>query len=241
MDALMILGIDSAAKSVSAAVCDGTRVLAQTQLNIELTHSQTLLPIVESLLNNSKISINDIDRFAVSSGPGSFTGLRISVAAVKGLAYALSKECVGVSSLEAAASNAVGFDGLVCAVMDARCSQVYTALFRTSRGENSLARITEDCAISISELELLLKNYSEPILFVGDGAEMCYNIMSKNLPNLFLAPPHLLFPSGFGVCLCAQSPEYSPVSADELALRYLRLPQAERERLKKLAENSADK
>ena len=240
---LTILGIDSSAKSAAACVYSGEKVLAQAQLNVPLTHSQTLLPLIDGLLKNAKIQLSDIELFAVSSGPGSFTGLRISSAAVKGLAYSLNKPCIGVSSLESLAYNLLGFKGIVCAVMDARCSQVYTALFDASYGKTGfgISRISDDIAIPLSELEKMLKNYDKPVFFVGDGAELCYNTIGKNRDNVFLAPPHLRFQSGYGVCRCAESLKTSSVCAGELSLSYLRLPQAERELLKKTADKTADK
>ena len=126
---MITLGIDSSAVSVGAAVCDGEKIIADGFINNKITHSQTLMPLVEAIITNAKMTLADIDIFAVSAGPGSFTGLRIGVSAVKGMAYALGKPCKAVSTLDAMAYNLLGTDGIVCAVMDARCDQVYNALF----------------------------------------------------------------------------------------------------------------
>ncbi|MGN0661063.1 MAG: tRNA (adenosine(37)-N6)-threonylcarbamoyltransferase complex dimerization subunit type 1 TsaB, partial [Oscillospiraceae bacterium] len=131
---MIILGIDTSAQTASAAVCSEDRIIACGSVNAKLTHSQTIMPLVTSLLEAAHISLDGIDAFAVSKGPGSFTGIRIGVSAVKGLAFAKSKPCIGVSTLSALAYNMLGFDGIICPVMDARCSQVYNAVFRISGG-----------------------------------------------------------------------------------------------------------
>ena len=235
-----MLGIDTSASAASAAVCElgeKPKVIACGSVNTDLTHSQTLLPFVKSLLDNSKLSLSDIDRFAVSAGPGSFTGLRIGISAVKGMAYAGSKPCRAVSTLLGLAYNFLSFEGTVCAVMDARCSQVYNALFEIKNGE--VRRLCGDRALFIAELEAELKEkYSDSrIMICGDGADLCYGRLGVN--NILLAPPALKFQSGTGVCFASEESE--DISAASLMPTYLRLPQAERERLKKLEKNNNDK
>ncbi len=234
---MRILGIDTSAKAASAAVCDETQLLSEATVNTKLTHSQTIMPMVQSMLENAHISLQEVDVFAVSHGPGSFTGLRIGIAAVKGMAMALQRPCVGVSTLEALAYNLRGFEGIVCAVMDARCNQVYTAAFHANRG--NLIRLTDDSAMQIEELSRYLSQFNMPIFFVGDGAYLCYNNINTSIPNVFVAPEHLVNQSAASVCMLAHkilsaAPE-AAVSAEKLAPVYLRLPQAERELLQKQA------
>jgi len=232
----IILGIDTSAKTASAAICADGKIIAQTQLNTRLTHSQTALPMVQALLDCATVDIADIDCFAVSAGPGSFTGLRIGIAAVKSICFTLNKPCAAVSTLEALARNMTGMDAVVCAAMDARCRQVYTALFEISDNGAKFSRLTPDEAISVEELEGRLKNIDKKIIFVGDGAELCYNIMKESVENIAIAPPMLINQTGYGVCMAAEAAieKGETLSAAELMPKYLRLPQAERERMAKL-------
>ena len=232
----MILGIDTSAKTASAAICADGKIIAQTQLNTRLTHSQTVLPMVQSLLECAMVDIADIDCFAVSAGPGSFTGLRIGISAVKSICFTLSKPCAGVSTLEALARNITGTDAVVCAAMDARCRQVYTAMFEISENGSRFERLTEDEALSLEELEERLKKIDKRIILVGDGAELCYNIMKERVENIALAAPLMINQTGYGVCMAAESAlqKGETLRAAELMPKYLRLPQAERERMAKL-------
>lgn len=229
---MLVLGLDASAVAGSCAICelDGekSRIIAESFVNTKQTHSQTLLPMVEDMLKNSGVTLEQIDRIAVTSGPGSFTGIRIGVSAVKGLSYALNIPCVGVSTLHALAYNLVGFEGIACAVMDARCNQFYNALF-TIEG-NVPKRITPDRAISAEELSEELKAYANSrIILVGDGAELAFRILGVNAE---LAPVGIRLQKAESVCIA--SLEYQTVSARELLPTYLRLPQAERERLAKI-------
>ena len=229
-----ILGIDSSAVSVGAAVCDDDRVIVSGFINNKITHSQTLMPLVETLLADAKLTLGDIDVFAVSAGPGSFTGLRIGVSAVKGLAYALGKPCRAVSTLHALAYNVPLFDGIVCSAMDARCSQVYNALFRIKDG--TVTRLCDDRALKTDELreELREKYADERIILVGDGAKLCYDSFGGG--SITLAPASIRLQNGIGVCLAAK--EYPDISPAALMPSYLRLAQAERERLARTAAQS---
>ena len=227
---MLILGIDSSAVSVSAAICElgeQPRVIAEGFLNNKITHSQTLMPLVQSLLDNSKTALADIDVFAVSAGPGSFTGLRIGVSAVKGMAYALGKPCREVSTLHAMAYNLPLYDGIICAVMDARVSQVYNALFEVKDG--AVTRLCDDRALMIPELkaELDEKYPDREIMLVGDGTELCFGRFGGG--NIILSPAPQRFQNGVGVCLAAE--HYPDINAAALMPKYLRLPQAERERI----------
>lgn len=227
---MKILGIDTSANVASAAICEigeNPRVIASGSINTKLTHSQTLMPFIESLLSNSKTELSDIDAFAVSVGPGSFTGLRIGVSAIKGMAYGLNKPCKAVSTLLGLAYNFTVTDCVLCAVMDARCNQVYNALFEIKDGK--VSRITEDRALFIPELlEELDEKYSDKrIILAGDGAELVFG--KTDSENILLSPPTLRYQSGIGVCFAAE--EYENTEAAALMPSYLRLPQAERERL----------
>lgn len=230
---MIYLGIDSSAVSVGAAVCDisdsDVRIIADGFINNRITHSQTLMPLVQSLLDNSGMKLADMDVFAVSAGPGSFTGLRIGVSAVKGMAYALGKPCREVSTLSAMSHDPGLCDGIICAVMDARCNQVYNALFEAKDGK--VTRLCEDRALMIPELkaELDEKYADRSIILFGDGAELCYGKFGGG--NIVLSPAPQRYQNGIGVCLAAA--ECEDISAAALMPKYLRLPQAERERLAK--------
>lgn len=235
----LILAVDASARSASVAVGDASGLLAEMNSNVKATHSQTLLPMLHSLLRCTGISLQEIGCFAVSAGPGSFTGLRIAIGAIKGLAYGLDRPCVAVSTLEAIARGLPEADGLLCAAMDARCKQVYTALFDSSPG--SLRRRTEDMALSLEELCGLLAREEKRVFFVGDGAELCYNTVTERYPDRLaqwrLAAEPVRLQRACGVWLAARErlADGQTVSAADLAPTYLRLPQAERERLKHLS------
>ena len=225
---MKILAVDSSAIVASAALCEDGKLLAEYTLNNKNTHSETLLPMIESLLSFFSLSVKDIDLFAVSAGPGSFTGVRIGVATVKGLAFSSEKACVGVSTLEALANNLRFHRGLICPVMNARRSQVYTALFR-SDGE-SLVRLMPDSAMAISELDDILAEYGEEVVLVGDG----YNVTESGFKNTTLRylPERQRHQSAFSVAEVAlrKYREGSFCTDAELCVDYLRPSQAERER-----------
>ena len=234
---MYILALDSTATSGSVALSDSERLLGETLLENGNTHSETLLPMIEELLRRFSITPHDVDLFALTAGPGSFTGVRIGAATVKGLAFGTDKPCIGVSTLEALAYNLTGFgagfpDGaIVSPVMNARRSQVYNALFRVKGGVPE--RITEDRALQISELEEELLAIKAPVYLVGDG----YDITVRGFKTLV--------PENTPVRLRMQS----AYSASQVALRlynegradsdrtvvpvYLRPCQAERERLER--------
>ncbi len=226
---MKILAIDSSAVSASAALVNDGKITGEFFLNIGLTHSRTLMPLTASLLSCAGQTLNDIDILAVTIGPGSFTGVRIGVATIKGMAAPTDKKCVGVSTLHAMAYNLADKDGIICCTMDARCNQVYTALFRSSSGK--IERITDDDALSIDDLGESLRQYSEKVTFVGDGAALCYDKLSRVLDNVFLAPENVRYQRAGGAALAVYNEKLfaNPVKADELNVTYLRLSQAERE------------
>ncbi len=230
---MKILSFESSA--VSAAVCltEDSRVTASAFQNCGLTHSRTLLPMAEQVLGNVGLHPCDLDGFAVAAGPGSFTGIRIGVATIKGLAFGTDKPCVGVSTLEAMAHNLSGMTGVVSCVMDARAGQVYHARFQLD-GTVPPVRLTPDRAVPISSLaEEIGQN---PEILVGDGAEMCYTKIIEICPHVVLAPSHLVYPSAYGVAMAALPRFLSgdTMTAEQLDAVYLRKPQAVQMREKRL-------
>lgn len=232
---MKILAVDASAVSASAAIVEDKKILGEFYLNVGLTHSCTLMPMIESLLKYAQISISDIDLFAVTNGPGSFTGIRIGVATVKGMAEPLSKPCAGVSTLLAMAQNLKGQDGIICSVMDARCKQVYTACFECVNGK--IVRLTPDDAISIDALCEILRKFDRKVTFVGDGANLCYNLLKETLPDVYIAPEMIRYQHASGAAMAImddENKEIPSVTADLLSVSYLRLSQAERERKQKM-------
>ena len=227
---MKILAIDTTASPVSAAVLRDGSLCGEFFLNVKTTHSQTLMPVVSSLLKNAGTEIEDIDVFAVNAGPGSFTGVRIGVASVKGMTLPLGKPCACVSTLESMAYNFSDTDSIICAVMDARCSQVYNALFEKKNGV--IKRLSDDRALSIEDLAEDLKQYSNKLVLVGDGAELCYNSYREQFSNIFLASENSRYQNASGVAFAAADKER--ITAGELLPTYLRLPQAERELKKRM-------
>ena len=231
---MKIIALETSAVAVSVAVCEDEALIAQSFQRTRLTHSATLMPMLEDLLKNAGLKLADMDLVAVAAGPGSFTGLRIGVSAAKGLAWATERPCAGVSTLEAMAWQLSGADGYVCAAMDARRQQVYNALFEIRDG--APVRLTPDRAISLEALGAELENGKNPQILVGDGAHLCYNAFQKLGYPVRLAPPHLRFQSAWGVARCAleQARNGKLTDAAGLAPEYHRLSQAERERLERL-------
>ncbi len=230
-----ILALDSTAISASVAVARDEHILSRFTADNGLTHSELLLPMAEAALRAANLTYADIDLFACTAGPGSFTGVRIGVSCVKGLAFGTGKPCVGVSTLEAIAENLVPLDGIYCAVMDARRNQVYTALFTCRDGV--LVRLTEDEAISLDDLAArLLSDYSNQIVrLAGDGYQVAYTALSKKGISLAETPPLLRLQSAASIAAVARhaAERGETVSDTDLTPVYLRLPQAERDRLAK--------
>ena len=228
---MKILAIETSAKSVSAAVVEGGVPLASAYQNMGLTHSRTLMPLVDGMLYADGLRVQDMDLLAAANGPGSFTGLRIGVSALKGLAWALEKPCCGVSTLAAMARNLAHMEGLIICAMDARRNQVYNALFLAQDGV--LTRQCPDRAIGLAELVEEIKNRPEPKFVVGDGAGLCYNYLLEQDVPCRMAPPQLVMQNAVGVALAAEEMAAAGqvTTARNLVPVYLRLSQAERERL----------
>ena len=225
---MRILALETSAKAVSAAVTEDGKVLASGYQDTGLTHSRTLMPIVEHILKNTDLTVQDCDAIAVAAGPGSFTGIRIGVSAAKGLAFAAEKPAIAVSTLAAMARNVAWLNGLVICAMDARRQQVYNALFRAEDG--SLTRLTPDRAISLEELAAEVKEDSHPKIIVGDGARLCYNALSEHGISCRMAPAHLIMQNAVSVALEAEELARAGhlLTAQELQPVYLRPAQAQR-------------
>lgn len=235
---MIILAFDSTAKVASVAVCDGERLLASYSIDNGLTQSELLLPMAENILKNLRLGFSDVELLTCTVGPGSFTGVRIGAAVVKGLAFGRSIPCIEVSTLEALAQNAAGLDGIIVPVMDARRAQVYTALFRSSG--NGIERITEDAALPMSELAALLRQYpGKRIYLVGDGYDLAKAALEKEGVSTE-STPSIIIPQNAASCARIALKKYeSGDSTTDVAFAptYLRLPQAERERLERLNDN----
>ena len=232
---MRILAFDSSAVSASVALVEDGKLLGETYLNVGLTHSATLMPMTQQLLQASDCKLEDIDALAVSAGPGSFTGLRIAVSCVKGIAAALDKKCIAVSTLEAMAYNLLPTgEYTICAVMDARCKQFYNALFKVQNGE--ITRLCDDRAIMVDKLGEELKNISGDIILVGDGAALAYSLIGDENENVKLSPDNQRFQKASSVAAAAikkYNNNNETISAAALMPSYLRLSQAERELIAK--------
>ena len=233
---MKILALDSSAVVGSVALCEDSRMVAHYTLNTGNTHSQTLLPMIESVLKSAEWEIDDLDLFAVSNGPGSFTGVRIGVATVKGLAFGKNIPCAGVSTLEALAYNLRYFNGIICPVMNARRAQVYNALFSCKDGV--LTRLCPDRAISIAELDEELCSMDQPIYLVGDGYDITLDGLEKT--TVRPVPDELRYQSGYSVALCGLAAYERGKAVDDTTLApvYLRPSQAERERNERLSKEN---
>ncbi len=229
---MKVLTIDTSSVTACSGVVDMAEdsVLSECFADVPLTHSQTVLPMTQSALTQAGLSFSDIELLAVCSGPGSFTGVRIGVAAVKGLGFEQDNKAASVSTLQALANNYDGVlcDAVICAVMDARCRQVYTATFSCDHGV--VTRLTPDEAMSIDDCKQALAARRRPVIFVGDGAVLCYEACKDEL-CCQAAPSHLRYVRPRGIALAAAQlvREDKLTSASLLQPTYLRLPQAERE------------
>ena len=231
---MLILAFETSAKAASVALHDGQKLLAESYQNTGMTHSQTLMVMAEDALKQCGKTAADVTAVAVAEGPGSFTGVRIGAAAAKGFAWGREIPCYGISTLEAMAHSLGIYQGYVCPVMDARRAQVYNALFYVNQG--TVTRVAPDRAIALADLGAELKNLEEPIFLVGDGSNLCYHTLLKDVPQLVLPPEHRMHQRAVGVALlaAAQAAQGIAPGGAELTPNYLRLSQAEREKLEKM-------
>lgn len=228
---MIILAIETSAVAASAAVMKDSKLLSESFVNIGLTHSQTLMTLIDTCLSNAGLGISDVDVFACANGPGSFTGIRIGVSAVKGLAFAQDKPVYGISTLEAMAYSAAVEGYVICPVMDARCRQVYTAQFKAENGE--LIRLSEDEPLKLDELEEKLRDLGKKVLFLGDGTDVAVNYFADKSIDFTVFPEIYKYQHASAVAIAAfmrYNNGEAPLSGALLLPGYLRLSQAERER-----------
>ena len=230
---MITLAFDSVAKVASVAVSDGEKLLAQYSVDNGLTQSELLLPMAEDILKALKLSFSDVGLLACTTGPGSFTGVRIGVSLVKGLAFGRDIPCVGVSALESLAENLAGLSGIIVPCMDARRGQLYASIFKS--GTDGLTRLCEDMAISAAALADMLREYNEPIYIVGDGYAVARKALFECGITLADTPPLLIAENAYSCArVAARKYALGEYASDlEISPTYLRMPQAERERLER--------
>ncbi len=229
---MITLAIDSTAKAASAALLRDGKVVAEYTQNTGHTHSETMLPMAQAVMQAAGVTPGDVDLFAISAGPGSFTGVRIGISLIKGLCFGKGKPIAALSSMDTLARNLEGFGGIVCPVMDARRNQVYTAIFKDG------IRITDDMLIPCEELKEMLAAYECPIYFTGDGYDLARKLI--DLPNIMDTPVRLRLQSAVSVALegIKSYNENKNIFTDTSVMPiYLRASQAERERLERIKNN----
>ncbi|MCD7827966.1 MAG: tRNA (adenosine(37)-N6)-threonylcarbamoyltransferase complex dimerization subunit type 1 TsaB [Clostridiales bacterium] len=227
---MVILGIESSAQAASAAVVKDGKLLSEMYLNVGLTHSVTLMPLISSAVEKASLKISDIDGIAVSKGPGSFTGVRIGIATAKGLAQPYNIKCIPVSTLETIAYPLIDSECIAAAVMDARCSQVYCALF-DCRNSN-ISRLTEDNAVPFETLLEMLKKYDKKTVLIGDGTNVAFEYLKDKRDNIFKCSPNLMYQKASSAAFLGEKYMLEGTnicSPQNLVPDYLRPPQAERE------------
>ncbi len=231
---MITLAIDAAGKTAGVALFDGDALRYESFLAGGLTHSETLMPLIDTALRATSHTLADVGLFGITAGPGSFTGLRIGLATVKGLAFVHDTPCAPVSTLAALAACQVG-EGTVLAALDARRAQVYWAAFDIATQE----RLVPDAAAPIENLHEFVENCKKPLIFVGDGAMLCYNRYG-NVEGVCPVPTALGHSRAVGVGIVAQHMHASAqtVAPRDLLPTYLRLSQAERERAERLAKKA---
>ena len=229
----MLLAFETSAKAASVALFDGQTLLGESYQNTGLTHSQTLMVMAEDLLKQCGKTAAEITAVAVAEGPGSFTGVRIGAAAAKGFAWGAQIPCYGISTLEAMAESLGIYDGYICPCMDARRSQVYNALFKAEKGV--ISRVADDRAIALADLAEELSRLEGPIFLVGDGSTLTYNTLGQQIPALVLPPEHRMHQRATGVAILAKKQAEAGLapSGGALTPNYLRLSQAEREKMER--------
>ena len=236
---MLLLAFETSAKAASVALFRDETLLGECYQNTGLTHSQTLMVMAQDLLKQCGFAPADVTHTAVAAGPGSFTGVRIGVAAAKGFAWGKEIPCYGVSTLEAMATGLGQWNGHICACMDARRNQVYNAIFLAKEG--ILTPVAKDRAIALADLKTELARIDGPITLVGDGAALTHRTLAVEIPGLILPPEHRLHQRavGVGLVVLGAIARGEEGNAAVLAPNYLRLSQAERERLEK--ENKGDR
>jgi len=235
---MLILSIDTTANTATCALTRDGRMLSLYTACGTLTHSETMLPMIETMMKNVNLTLSDVDAFAVSEGPGSFTGVRIGVCAVRALSHAWNKPALAIDSLEALAMNCFGFHGIICPILDARRGQVYCAAFRFEKGKLP-ERILPDDAMALSDFLAKLPE-DETLIFLGDGLKVHFPAIEKKLGDRAVAAPaHMSYLRAAAACEIAANRADEAKDCKELLPIYLRAPQAERERNARLAAEGA--
>ena len=220
---MRILAIDTSSKAASAAIIEDGKILASSAINDDKTHSQKIMVLINHVLKAADIKLKDLDALAVSKGPGSFTGIRIGISTLMGLAKPSGTKLIGVSTLQALARNNASFDGLIVPVMDAKRNQVYTAIFESSGGK--INRLTQDMAISVNQLIELLEKDGRKVILNGDGAGKFFGELSKTLD--------VRLSDALRMNQSAQSVAYEAMfeqAKDSISLNYIRESQAVEDR-----------
>ena len=231
---MLVLSVDSSYSTAPCALIKDDKILAEINLNDKKQHSVILMRLIDSILKEYEIDINDIDAFIISRGPGSFTGLRIGMATLKGLAFASKKPLISVSTLDALAYNSISFQGIICPIMDALRDNIYTCLYKNEN--NNLTPLIKEQCLNINELVTILKEQTLPIIFVGDGVAKHKEFLQENIPNSFFAPNHSNFPkaSSVGELGIKKINDGVIENIDSINPIYLRKSQAEREYEKRM-------
>lgn len=226
---MIILSVDSSSSTATCALVKEDKILGEINLNDKKEHSVILMDLIDSLLTRCNLTLDDVDGFAISEGPGSFTGLRIGMATIKGLAFGSNKPCLAISTLDTLAYNVINFNGIICPIMDALRGNVYTNLYKNNNGK--LEAISEANCLSIEELVSVLKEKNEPVIFLGDGVVKHKDYLLENLNNLSFAPLNSNYPKASSLGELALQLFNSNVTQDlnKIAPVYLRKSQAERE------------
>ena len=231
---MKILGIDTSAKTSSVGICDDDKIVDELFLDKGLTHSETILPMIDEILTRNGLTLDDIDALAVNNGPGSFTGIRIGVAVVKGLAFEKNIPCYEVSTLDSIAFNCKDKSGLVVAVMDARRNQVYNANYQIIDGK--AAKIMDDRSILIKDLYLEISEYDGDVFVIGDGQDKVKEFFEENnmtQDDFYFPDYYSNLQKGINTALIAYDCLENKKSGEEILPLYLKLSQAEQELRKK--------
>lgn len=231
---MLVLSVDSSSTTATCALVKDDQILAELNLNSKREHSVIIMDIIDEMLQNYKLSIKEIDAFAISEGPGSFTGLRIGMATIKGLAFSTGKPCISISTLDSLAYNVVTFDGIICPIIDALRDNVYTNLYKSDNYE--LTSLSEAACLSLTELIEDLNNRNEKVIFVGDGVAKHKERLQDEVKNAVFAPLNCTYPkaSSLGELAISKLKQGITSPLNEFIPVYLRKSQAETEYEKRM-------
>lgn len=231
---MLVLSVDSSSNAASVAIISEDKLIGEITLNDKKQHSVLLMSLIDELLKSNNLTIKDIDAYVISKGPGSFTGLRIGMATIKGLAMGTKKPCISISTLDGLAYNVNTFSGIICPIMDALRGNVYTCLFKSQKGK--LEKLIDYSVLSVDELKTKLEELNEEVIFIGDGCDKFKDFFKENLENCNFAPNHCNFAraSALGELGINLLKEGLSEDINTFAPLYLRKSQAEREYDKKM-------